>query len=74
MTKIQQKQQKKISNVYGKGVITDYQVQKHFSKFCSGDISLRDEPRPRPSSYLNQDALRGLLGSSPCKSNLRINT
>ena len=49
---------KKILSVYGQGVITDHQVWKWFSKFCSSDMSLRDEPRIECSSDLNQNALR----------------
>ena len=36
---------KKICNVYGQGVINDHQVQNWLSKFCSDDMSLRDELR-----------------------------
>ena len=32
---------KKICGVFGQGAITDRQVQNWFSKFYSGDISLR---------------------------------
>ena len=34
----------KIPSVYGQDVITDCWVQNWFSKFCSDDTSLRDEP------------------------------
>ena len=37
---------KKICSVYGQGVITECQVWNYFSKFPSGDTSLKDEPRP----------------------------
>ena len=59
---------KKMYSVYGQGVIIDCQVWKWFSKFYSSDMSLRDEPRPRHSSDLNQDALRELLKCNPYKS------
>ena len=45
----------KICSVYGQRVITDYQVQNWFSKFHSGDKSLRHEPRPGHSWDLYQD-------------------
>ena len=48
---------KKICSVYGDGVITDCQVWNLFSRFRSGDVSLRDdEPRPESSSDLDLDA------------------
>ena len=59
---------KKICSVYGQGVITDRQVRNWFSKFRSGDTSLRDEPRPGRSSDLDQDALRELVECNPRKS------
>ena len=36
---------KNIWSIYDQGVITDCQVWNWFSKFCSGDTSLRDKPR-----------------------------
>ena len=35
---------KKLSSVYGQSVIIDRKVRNCFSKFRSGDMSLRDEP------------------------------
>ena len=52
---------KKISSVYGQGIITDHQFQICFLKFRSGDTSLRDQPRPKRSSDLGQDTLRELV-------------
>ena len=43
---------KKHFSVYGQGVLTDHQIQNWFSKFHSGNISLRDEFRPGYSSDL----------------------
>ena len=37
----------KICSVYGEGTITDRAVRNYFVKFCSGDISLKDEPKTR---------------------------
>ena len=34
-----------ICSAYGQGVVTGSQVQNWFSKFHSGDASLKDEPR-----------------------------
>ena len=36
----------KICSVYGEGTITDQAVRNWFVKFCSGDTSLKYEPRP----------------------------
>ena len=38
---------KKNSCIYDQGIITDCQVCKWFSKFHSGNIMLRNEPRSR---------------------------
>ena len=46
---------KKISSVKGQRVITDHSVQNGFSKFCSGDISLRND----------EEALRELVECNP---------
>ena len=64
----------KIFRVYGKGVITDLKFQSWFSKFHSGNTSLRDEPTPGHSSQPDQDALRELVECNPWKKNLRIST
>ena len=50
-------QVRKFVNVYG-------QVWNWFSKFCSGDMPLR-ELRPRYSSDLDEDALRELVECNP---------
>ena len=51
----------RISCVFGQGVINDSPGRNWFSKFCSGDTQLRNEPRPRCSSELDQNALRELI-------------
>ena len=53
---------KKICSVYGQGLITDWQVQNWFSKFC-----LSDESRSGCFSDVNQDAFRELMECNPCK-------
>ena len=50
---------KKSFSVYG--FITDRQVRNWFSKFRSDDTSLWNEPRPRCSLDLHQDAFRELV-------------
>ena len=46
---------KKISSVFDQSIITDRQIRNWFSKLRSGDMSLRDEPRP---SDLDQNVLK----------------
>ena len=60
---------KKISNIYGQGVITNHQVWNWFSKFCSGNTLLKNEPRSRCSSDLDQEALRELVECDPSLEN-----
>ena len=59
---------KKICSVCARKVITDCQVQNWFSKFHSGDTSLRHDPRPGRSSHLDPDALRKVTECNPHKS------
>ena len=61
-----------ICSVYGQGVNTDYQVRNWFSKFSSGDASLRDEPRPERSSDGDHDVLRELMEWNPRKSSREL--
>ena len=55
---------KKISCAYG---FTGHHVQIWFSKFHSGEISLRDKLGPGCSSDLDQSALRELVENSILK-------
>ena len=50
---------KKMSSIYGQGVITDCQVR---NLFRFGETSMRDEHRPGRPSDLDQDALSKLVG------------
>ena len=50
-----------IFSVYSHWVITDRQARIWFSKFHSGDTSLRDDLKSRGSSDLDQDAFRELI-------------
>ena len=52
---------KKIFTVCSQGIISDSQIQNWFSKFRSGEMSLRDEPRLRRSSDIDQGTLRELV-------------
>ena len=59
---------KKICCVCGQVVITEREVWNWFSKFCSGNTSLRDERWSGCSSDLDQDALRELVECNLFKS------
>ena len=48
---------KKNFSAYDRGVITDCQVWKWFSKLRSGGMSLRDKSRQGRASDIDQDAL-----------------
>ncbi|XP_023237751.1 histone-lysine N-methyltransferase SETMAR-like [Centruroides sculpturatus] len=56
---------KKICNVYGSGVISDRVVRKWFTKFRSGDFSLKDDERPGRSSDFDDDVLKALIEQNP---------
>ena len=58
----------KFPSVYGQGVMSYYQVRNRFSKFCSGNTSLRDEPRQGYTFNFNQDALREMVECNSSKS------
>ena len=51
---------KKFNSVYGQDAITVCQVRNRFSKFRSGDTSLKVEPRPGGLSDVDQDLFREL--------------
>ena len=65
---------KKICSVYGQGVIIDCQVRNWFSKFCSGDTSLRDEPSAERPLDLNQECLREVLECKSTQKYSRLST
>ena len=49
---------KKISRVYGQAFFTNHQFWNWFSKFTSGNMSVRDEPKPRYSLEVDQNAFK----------------
>ena len=59
---------KRISSIHVKDVINNGKASNCFSKFRSGDTSLKDEPRPGCSLDLDRDALRELVEYNPRKS------
>lgn len=52
----------KICSVYSQGVMTEWQGQNWFAKFCSG-VLLEDEPRLGHSSHFNNKALKKAIHS-----------
>ena len=59
---------KKICSVYDEGTITDWTAQNWLVKFRSGDMSLKDEPRPGRSWDFDAEALKSLVECSACQS------
>ena len=70
--KIATETDKKISSVYGQGVIIDRPGRNWFSKFRSGDMPLKDKSWPERSSDLNQDDLREFVECNPRKNTLEL--
>ena len=58
----------KICCVYGEGTIADGAVRNWLVKFSSGDMSLKDEPRPGHSFDFDAEALKSLVECNACQS------
>ena len=58
----------KIYSVHGEGTIIDQTVRNWFVKFHSGDMTLKDEPRPGHSSAFDAEALKSLVECNACQS------
>ncbi|XP_038543230.1 uncharacterized protein C15H16orf87 isoform X1, partial [Canis lupus familiaris] len=54
-----------INSVFGKGSVSERTIRWWFEKFRSGDLSLKNEPRGRPKSVLNEDQLRAMVEANP---------
>ncbi|XP_047567353.1 histone-lysine N-methyltransferase SETMAR-like [Lutra lutra] len=54
-----------INSVFGKGSVSERTIRWWFEKFRSGDLSLKNEPRGRPRSVLNEDQLRAMVEANP---------
>ncbi|XP_027982707.2 uncharacterized protein LOC114226711 [Eptesicus fuscus] len=54
-----------IISVFGEGSVNERTIRWWFEKFRSGDLSLKNEPRGRPRSVLNEDELRALVEANP---------
>ncbi|XP_045842696.1 UPF0547 protein C16orf87 homolog [Meles meles] len=54
-----------INSVFGKGSVSERTTRWWFEKFRSGDLSLKNEPRGRPKSVLNEDQLRAMVEANP---------
>ena len=53
----------KICSVYSEGVITDRTMRNCFVKFCSGNMTLQDEPHAGRTSDIDDEELRQLIES-----------
>ncbi|TEA31487.1 hypothetical protein DBR06_SOUSAS44510009, partial [Sousa chinensis] len=54
-----------INSVFGEGSVSERTIRWWFEKFHSGDLSLKNEPRGRPKSVLNEDQLRAMVEANP---------
>ncbi|XP_042824085.1 uncharacterized protein LOC122234015 isoform X1 [Panthera tigris] len=54
-----------INSVFGEGSVSERTIRWWFEKFRSGDLSLKNEPRGRPKSVLNEDQLRAMVEANP---------
>lgn len=54
-----------IISVFGEGSVSERTIRWWFGKFRSGDLSLKNEPRGRPRSVLNEDRLRAMVEAKP---------
>ena len=63
------KTHKKISAVYGEGVMTDGTSQKRFVKFCAGDFSLDEAPWSARPAEVDSNQIKHLfrkISVTPC--------
>ena len=54
---------RKINSVFGEGSSSHSTVLFWFAKFRSGEFSLKNEPRGRPQSKVNNDELKAIVES-----------
>ncbi|XP_066099547.1 uncharacterized protein [Saccopteryx bilineata] len=54
-----------IISVFGEGSVSERTIRWWFEKFRSGDLSLKNEPRGRPRSVLNEEELRVMVEANP---------
>lgn len=59
------KASRNIKSVFGEGCVSERTIRWWFEKFRSGDLSLKNEPRGRPKSVLDEDQLRALVEAKP---------
>lgn len=50
-----------IVSVFGEGYVSERTIWWSFEKFRSGELSLKNKPRGRPRSVLNEDELRVMV-------------
>ncbi|GFX48630.1 histone-lysine N-methyltransferase SETMAR [Trichonephila clavipes] len=55
---------KKLTNVYGEGVLTVRQCQNWFAKFRSGNFDVEDAPRSGRSVEADKDAIKALVDAN----------
>ncbi|GFX39873.1 mariner transposase [Trichonephila clavipes] len=55
---------KKLTNVYGEGVLTVHQCQNWFAKFRSGNFDVEDAPRSGRPVEADKDAIKALVDAN----------
>lgn len=58
----------KILNVFGEGVIIDWVVRNCLVKFLFGNTTLKDEPRTKRPSDIDDDILKTISDQNLCQS------
>lgn len=61
-----------IRKVYGDNAISIRTIQRWFAKFRFGKSSLKNEPRGRPGTVLDNKVLKNLIDQEPCQTSREI--
>lgn len=57
--------EKNLCEVFGEAAVTARTCQRWFTKFRSGDFSLKDEPRSGRPSDVNDEVIRSMIRTNP---------
>ena len=63
---------KSIQRVYGNDVVNERSCRRWFSRFRSGDFSLKDEPRKGRPKKLDSEALEAVITEDPSKTSREL--
>ena len=56
-----------INDAFGPGTTNKHVAQRWFKKFCNGDESLKDEDSCNRPTAVNNEHLKALIETNPCK-------